>query len=98
MAMAKDWKLRPLQPENLAELRPQALFGLKDKVAIVTGAGGGLGAWLSAGLAAAGARVLLTDHPRSSTAQTAHTLRASGATVHEHSCDLTDSDAADKII
>src|SRR5688500_9160825 len=95
---SRDWKLQTLEHEHMSDLRPESLFGLKDKVAIVTGAGGGLGAWLSAGLAAAGARVLLTDHPRSSTAQTAHTLRASGATVHEHSCDLTDSDAADKII
>lgn len=96
--MARDWKLRTLQPENMAALRPETLFGLKDKVAIVTGAGGGLGAWLSAGLAAAGAKVFLTDHPRTPTQETANTLRQSGATVHEHQCDLTNTDAAQQIV
>jgi NAD(P)-dependent dehydrogenase (short-subunit alcohol dehydrogenase family) len=96
--MARDWKLRPLQTEAIAHLRPEALFSLKDKVAVVTGAGGGLGAWFSAGLAAAGAHVLLTDHPRSSTQATADAIRQSGGTVHEYECDLTDSDAAERII
>jgi len=95
--MSEDWKLRTLQAEHIAGLRPQTLFNLKDKAAIVTGAGGGLGAWLSAGLAAAGARVLLTDHPRSPTAQTAAAIRQSGGTVHEHCCDLLDDDAAERI-
>ena len=63
--MARDWKLRTLQADQLDRLRPQTLFSLKGKVAVVTGAGGGLGAWLPAGLAAAGADLLLTDHPRS---------------------------------
>jgi NAD(P)-dependent dehydrogenase (short-subunit alcohol dehydrogenase family) len=96
--MARDWKLRPLEAEKLAHLRPEALFSLKDKVAVVTGAGGGLGAWLSAGLAAAGAQVMLTDHPRSSTRETAGAIRQSGAKVYEHECDLMDNDAAERII
>lgn len=96
--MAKDWKLHALEPQHLAQLRPEALFNLKDKVAVVTGAGGGLGAWLSAGLAAAGAHVFLTDHPRCSTRVTAATIRQSGATVHEHECDLMESTAAECII
>jgi NAD(P)-dependent dehydrogenase (short-subunit alcohol dehydrogenase family) len=96
--MTRDWKLRPLQAHSVAGLKPEALFALKDKTAIVTGAGGGLGAWLSAGLAAAGARVLMTDHPRSSTRETADAIRQSGATVREHQCDLMDNDAADRIV
>jgi len=68
-----------LQSEALDKLRPQALFSLKDKVAIVTGAGGGLGAWLSAG-----AHLLVTDHPRSPTAETAKTIRQLGVAVHQH--------------
>src|SRR5262245_19252926 len=95
---SERWTLRPLETDKVAALVPDALFSLKDKVAVVTGAGVGLGAGLSAGLAAAGAKVLLTDHPKSSTAATAAVLRESGATVHEHSCDLTDTDAADQII
>ena len=96
--MARDWKLRPLQAEQLDKLRPAALFSLKDKVAIVTGAGGGLGAWLSAGLAAAGAHLLLTDHPRSPTEDTAKTLRQLGVAVQQNECDLLDDDAADRIV
>jgi NAD(P)-dependent dehydrogenase (short-subunit alcohol dehydrogenase family) len=96
--MTRDWKLRPLHTESVVGLRPETLFGLKDKVAIVTGAGGGLGAWLSAGLAAAGARVLMTDHPRSSTQETADAIRHSGAVVRDHQCDLMDNDAADRIV
>ena len=37
---------------------------LKDKVAIVTGAGGGIGRAYSRGLAEAGASVVLADTPR----------------------------------
>lgn len=96
--MAREWKLRALRSEALDKLRPQALFSLKDKVAIVTGAGGGLGAWLSAGLAAAGAHLLVTDHPRSPTAETAKTIRQLGVAVHQHECDLLEDDAADGIV
>ena len=96
--MARDWKLRPLQVEQLDKLRPHALFSLQDKVAIVTGAGGGLGAWLSAGLAAAGAHLLLTDHPRSPTEDTAKTLRQLGVAVQQNECDLLDDDAAERIV
>jgi gluconate 5-dehydrogenase len=96
--MARDWKLRPLQAEGLAKLRPEALFSLKDRVAIVTGAGGGLGAWLSAGLAAAGAHLLVTDHPRSPTEETAKTLQQLGVAVRQHECDLLADDAAERIV
>ena len=96
--MNRDWKLRTLQPDELRKLRPDALFSLKDKVAIVTGAGGGLGAWLSAGLAAAGANLVLTDHPRSPTEETATTIQQLGVGVHQHQCDLLEDDAADQIV
>lgn len=96
--MNRDWKLRTLQPGELGKLHPGALFSLKDKVAIVTGAGGGLGAWLSAGLAAAGANLLLTDHPRSPTDETANTIRELGVVVHQHECDLLEDDAATQIV
>jgi NAD(P)-dependent dehydrogenase (short-subunit alcohol dehydrogenase family) len=96
--MSRDWTLRPLESDKLSQLRPETLFSLKGKIAVVTGAGGGLGAWLSAGLAAAGANLLLTDHPQSSTGKTAETIRQLGAVVHEHECNLLDDDAAESII
>jgi NAD(P)-dependent dehydrogenase (short-subunit alcohol dehydrogenase family) len=96
--MARDWKLRSLGTDQLAQLRPETLFSLKGKVAVVTGAGGGLGAWLSAGLAAAGADLLLTDHPRSPTEETASVIRQQGVRVHQYECDLLDEDAAARIV
>jgi len=96
--VSRDWKLRVLDIEALAGMRPEILFGLKDKVAIVTGAGGGLGAWFSAGLACAGAKVLMTDHPRSSTQESADVIRQSGADIRGHQCDLTEGDAAERIV
>lgn len=96
--MKGDWSLRSLEAERIASLRPDALFSLKDKVAVVTGAGGGLGAWLSAGLAAAGAQVFLTDHPRLPAAGTADQIRKAGGIVQEHICDLLEEGAAERII
>jgi NAD(P)-dependent dehydrogenase (short-subunit alcohol dehydrogenase family) len=96
--MTNSWQLRSIDSAQVESLRPASLFDLKDKVAIVTGAGGGLGEWLSAGLAAAGAQVLLTDHPRCPTRHAAETIRQSGGTVHEHECDLLADGAADSIV
>ena len=45
-------------------LTPAALYSLDGKVAVVTGASGGLGRWFAAGLGAAGAAVLATDLER----------------------------------
>ena len=50
-----------LDPARFDCLVPSRLFSLEGKVAVVTGAAGGIGAWLSAGLARAGATILLTD-------------------------------------
>jgi NAD(P)-dependent dehydrogenase (short-subunit alcohol dehydrogenase family) len=96
--MATDWQLHTIDSVKVEALRPATLFDLKHKVAIVTGAGGGLGAWLSAGLGAAGAHVLLTDHPRSPTRQTAEAIRLAGGTVHEFECDLLADSAAENIV
>lgn len=93
-----SFDLQPLQTDSVLKLRPEALFSLQGKVAIVTGAGGGLGAWLSAGLAAAGAQVFLTDHPRSSTAETAEAIRRAGGTAHQLAADLMEEGVAESIV
>ena len=64
----KNGNCIPFDTSKARALRPETLFDLTGKAAIVTGAGGGLGSWLAAGLAAAGASVLATDHPKTSTA------------------------------
>ncbi|GAA1018154.1 2-deoxy-D-gluconate 3-dehydrogenase [Acrocarpospora pleiomorpha] len=46
---------------DMGALRPEKIFSLTGKVALVTGSGGGVGGWLAAGLAAAGARIVLSD-------------------------------------
>lgn len=46
---------------SLDDLAPASLFDMSGKVALITGAGGGVGGWLTAGLAAAGARVVISD-------------------------------------
>jgi NAD(P)-dependent dehydrogenase (short-subunit alcohol dehydrogenase family) len=96
--MATNWQLRMIDAAKIDALRPAVLFDLKEKVAVVTGAGGGLGAWLSAGLAAAGAHVLLTDHPRNPTGPTAAAIREGGGITHEYECDLLTDGATENIV
>jgi NAD(P)-dependent dehydrogenase (short-subunit alcohol dehydrogenase family) len=96
--MATPWQLHSIDVGKIESIRPATLFDLKGKAAVVTGAGGGLGAWLSAGLAAAGAQVLLTDHPQSPTREAAEAIRKAGGSVHEYACDLLAENAADDIV
>ena len=96
--VSNKWELHPLDGAKARALRPEALFDLTGKVAIVTGAGGGIGSWLSAGLAAAGANVLLTDHPKASMKATADAIKAAGGCCEEFSIDLLDPEAVDAIV
>jgi NAD(P)-dependent dehydrogenase (short-subunit alcohol dehydrogenase family) len=96
--LTQNWELRRLGEAEMAGLKPGALFDLAGRTAIVTGASGGLGAWLSGGLAAAGAAVLLTDHPKASTADVAAAIASAGGRVEEFPCDLLDDDAPDLIV
>lgn len=59
--MSLDLNPRQLSDETILELAPANLFSLKGKTALVTGASGGIGQWLAAALAAAGASVVATD-------------------------------------
>lgn len=59
--MPLDLTPQSLDDDTLAALAPQHLFGLHGKVALVTGAAGGMGQWFASVLAAAGADVVLTD-------------------------------------
>ncbi len=96
--MPKKWELHTLDTSKARALRPETLFDLTGKAAIVTGAGGGLGSWLAAGLAAAGASVLATDHPKTSTAATAEAIRTAGGCCEEFAYDLLAPDAVEAVI
>lgn len=66
---------------------------LDDKLAVITGAGSGIGRALAYGLARRGADLALSDVDGSGLAETARHARVIGATVHEQELDVTDRDA-----
>ena len=63
---------------------------IKDKVAVVTGAGSGIGRALACELARRGARVAISDVDEVGLADTAKRLHVIGALVHEQRLDVTD--------
>ena len=69
----------------------QTLFNIEDLVAVVTGAGSGLGAAIAIGYAQAGAKVVLTDIDESGLEQTASLIHAQGGSAESVRLDVTDS-------
>lgn len=63
------------------------LFGLKGKVAIVTGGGRGIGQVVAAGLAKAGAEVVILS--RSGAAETVRIIEKNGGKAYDLRCDVT---------
>jgi NAD(P)-dependent dehydrogenase (short-subunit alcohol dehydrogenase family) len=64
--------------------------GLSQRIAVVTGAAGGIGAAIAAGLARHGARVVLADVDVSAGSEQAARLRALGADATFHALDVAD--------
>jgi len=87
-----------LDTEAIGALEPARAFSLEGKTAIVTGAGGGIGRWLAAGLGAAGASVLVTDLDEGALEDCAETLAAAQLEVSAFACDLGEADAARRIV
>lgn len=73
------------------DLSPGALFSCAGQVAIVTGAGTGIGRTCAAALAAAGARVVLAGLPDSDPQRAADELAAQGLEAVGAPCDVTDA-------
>jgi NAD(P)-dependent dehydrogenase (short-subunit alcohol dehydrogenase family) len=88
----------PFNADAVRALSPAALFSLEGRVAIVTGAAGGIGRWLAAGLGAAGASVLATDVDEAGLSELESTLAAAGIDGAGVLVDLADEDAADRIV
>ena len=83
---------------TIEALAPQSLFSLDGKVAVVTGAGGGIGRWLAAGLGVAGARVLVTDVDEPALGEVCAVLGGSGVVCEGLAVDLRDEDAPSRIV
>lgn len=67
-----------------------SLFSLKGKTILITGAAGGIGAAISAGVARAGAEAALCGRTRSKCETLAESLRAEGCTASAHALDVAD--------
>lgn len=82
----------------LADLGPGSLFRLDGRVAIVTGAAGGLGQWFAGGLGAAGASVLVTDLEQAPLDDLVTMLAGAGIDAAAVAVDLADDAAPERIV
>jgi NAD(P)-dependent dehydrogenase (short-subunit alcohol dehydrogenase family) len=87
-----------LDAEAVGSLAPASLYSLAGKAAIVTGAAGGIGRWLAAGLGAAGAALLLTDLDEEGLADAREVLDRAGVGTESLQIDLRDDNAAEQIV
>jgi NAD(P)-dependent dehydrogenase (short-subunit alcohol dehydrogenase family) len=69
----------------------------RDRVAVVTGAGSGIGAALAVELARRGAHVVVSDLDEASAATTARTIRGLGRNATHARLDVTNADAVERL-
>jgi NAD(P)-dependent dehydrogenase (short-subunit alcohol dehydrogenase family) len=74
------------------------LFDLSGRVALITGAAGGLGVALAHAFAAQGATLLLSDRDDAPCQALAARLQGCGGPVHAVAADLADADAIDGLV
>ena len=73
-------------------------FSLKDRVAIVTGAGTGIGRGIATAMAESGARVVLAGRTRSRLEETEETIRAFGGEALVVESDVSDRDGRESLV
>jgi gluconate 5-dehydrogenase len=86
-----------LDSDWLDRLAPEQLFSLRGRVALITGAAGGIGRWLCAGFGAAGAAILASDIDEGGLESLAHELRARDVTIQTLVVDLARDDAPELV-
>ena len=70
----------------------------KDNIAIITGAGSGIGAALAMALGRAGACVICTDRDPATATRTAQDIRGAGGRASAHALDVTDAEAVEALV
>ena len=75
----------------------QSLFGLQDKIAIVTGGGGILCGAMSKGLAKAGAKVMILDLLEAAAQKVAEEIRREGGQAFAFQADTLDKKSLEKV-
>lgn len=73
-------------------------YGFDGKVALVTGAGSGIGRSAALGFAASGARVVVSDVNDASGTETVDLIAAAGGTAVFQKCDVSDGDEVKALI
>lgn len=73
-------------------------FSLKDRVAIVTGAGTGIGQGIATAMAESGARVVLAGRTRSRLEETGETIRGFGGEALVVETDVSDRDGRESLV
>jgi NAD(P)-dependent dehydrogenase (short-subunit alcohol dehydrogenase family) len=79
-------------------MKYERLFRLDDRVAVVVGAGSGIGAAAAAGLAAHGARVVCADVRLAAASAVAAAITDSGGAAEALQTNITDSDSVHALI
>ncbi|MBW2347951.1 MAG: glucose 1-dehydrogenase [Deltaproteobacteria bacterium] len=79
-------------------MKPETLFSLKDRVAVITGASSGLGVTFAKGLAEAGAAVVLAARRKERLESVAAQIEELGSAALPVECDVTREEDVDRLV